>query len=77
MGLSVEGALRWKRKLHRLFQDDDGNFLTDKEARAYLKQCQFEGKRIIPMGDCDNFDYQIGCLGHPSEPSPSKQVKQA
>jgi len=23
------------------------------------------GRKVIPLGECDNFDYQEGCLGHP------------
>lgn len=24
-----------------------------------------KGRRVLPLGECDNFDYQTGCQGHP------------
>lgn len=64
MCLSIEGALNQRKNLKGLMEDDHGNPFTDKEVRMYLKQAQSEGKRVLSMGDCDNFDYQTGCKGH-------------
>lgn len=47
-----------------LFDDDNGNAVSDAEARKYLKECEAKGWRVIPCGDCDNFDYKTGCKGH-------------
>ncbi len=66
MCLSVEGALRWTPNNNKksFANDDDGRPMTNKEFRAYLMKAAFEGKEVLPMGDCDNFDDKKGCLGH-------------
>ena len=66
--LSVEGALRQIPKNNKFsFADDDkGRPLTNNQFRDLLKEAKFEGKRVLPMGNCANFDYQKGCLGHGS-----------
>ena len=67
MALDIEGCLDYykRRKMNSLFQNDDGSYLTDAEARAELKKHLVEGHTAIPIGDCDNFDYVKGCcLGH-------------
>lgn len=63
MGLSVAGALSQK-KLTGLMTDKFGCPMPDKAVRVHLKKAQFEGKKLLPMGDCDNFCYQNGCRGH-------------
>ncbi len=62
MCISVDGALKLKdSQLHRWeATDDDGRRMTGKEVRAYLLKAKFEGKRVIPMGECNNFSYQNG-----------------
>lgn len=64
MSLNIAGALK-NRKHITYMEDETGRFLTNKEAREYLRQCLKEGKRLIPCGDCEGFDYQTGCPGHP------------
>lgn len=56
-----------KGSLKGVFKDETGRGLTDEEARDYLYDCLAKGWRVIPYGDCDNFDYQNGCMGHPAE----------
>ena len=65
--VNITGLLRaTKRKsLNRLFTNDEGKALSDKEARDYLNECLAKGWKLIPAGDCDNFDHQTGCQGHP------------
>lgn len=66
----IEGMLRFHNRpgsLEGVFKNNEtGRHLTDAEAREYLHACLEKGWRVLPMGDCDNFDYQKGCLGHPS-----------
>lgn len=66
MSISVEGALKLKdSQLHKWeATDNNGNRMTGKEVRAYLEKARFEGKRVIPMSECNNFSYQNGCAGH-------------
>lgn len=64
MCMSIEGALSNPKKITYM-QDDYGKRVSDKEARAYLKQCLAEGKRVIPTSnECEGFDYITGCPGH-------------
>ena len=43
----------------------DGHTLnTVKEIRGFLQEQLDMGRRVLPMCDCDNFDYQTGCKGH-------------
>lgn len=67
MSANIEGMLRnYKgKKMDGLFNDDNGRLLSDKEARKYLHECLAKGWRVIPMGNCDGFDHQTGCPGHP------------
>ena len=43
----------------------DGHTLnTVKEIRNFLQGQLDMGREVLPMGDCDNFDYKTGCRGH-------------
>lgn len=66
MCLDIEGALNLAPKNNRksYANHDDGRAMTNNEFRHFLMQSAFEGKRVLPIGDCDNFDYQKGCRGH-------------
>lgn len=60
---SIEGALKnWTKREWRIVASD--NSMSVKELQNYFKTCLAEGKRVLPMNDCDNFCYQNGCLGH-------------
>jgi hypothetical protein len=72
LAADIRGMLEnHKRKgsLKGVFKDSNGKPLTDEEARDYLYGCLAKGWRVIPFGDCDNFDYQTGCKGHPTKAS--------
>lgn len=43
---------------------DDGSRFTSDELKGVFLKMQSEGKRVFPLGDCDNFDYIVGCKGH-------------
>lgn len=66
MSLSLEGLLRnMKGKKIRVFNDENGNEVSDKEARIYIDECLAKGWKVIPMSDnCEGFNYQTGCPGH-------------
>jgi len=67
----IEGMLRFYNKpgsLEGVFtNNENGRKLSDDEAREYLHACLDKGWKVLPMGGCDNFDYQTGCKGHPDE----------
>lgn len=65
--LDIEGALKWsKRQLKGMLKNSiTGRVLTADEVRQYLIDRLKEGKSVIPMCECDNFDYKKGCQGHP------------
>ena len=56
-----------KNSLKGVFTDETGRKLSHEEARNYLYDCLSKGWRVIPTGDCDNFDYQTGCKGHDTQ----------
>lgn len=67
MCADIRGMLenhRRKGSLKGVFKDDKGNGMSDAAARDYLYECLSKGWKVIPFGECDNFDYQTGCKGH-------------
>ena len=65
MCLNIEGVLRWPDKeLEGWIKDDNGNYLDGHNARLALKLEQARGRRVLPYGECEGFDYQTGCPGH-------------
>ena len=69
--MNIKGCLRNNsdKDLEGMFQDDGGKDVPVEKAKIFLNQCLEKGWKVIPVGDCDNFDYQKGCLGHPVEDS--------
>jgi hypothetical protein len=67
MAVNIQGLLNFHgRKKIRCMEDDDGNPVSDAEARAYLAECQAKGYKLIPRTDCEGFDpFGKGCPGHP------------
>lgn len=63
MCLCIDGALKSRRKI-KYMSDDNGNPVTDKEARNHLKKLKSEGYEVMMMGDCYRFDKVKGCKGH-------------
>lgn len=49
--------------------------VTWQEALDYLYDCLAKGWRVIPVGDCDSFDYQTGCKGHAEQYNPGQPGK--
>ena len=77
MSVDIAGMIRnyGKRSMKGFFNDEEGKELSDSEARKYLADCQKKGWKLIPMGECDGFDYLgAGCPGHPID-TPIKSEK--
>lgn len=76
MSLNLSGLLRnMKGKKIRIFDDENGDTISDTEARKYIAGCQAKGWRVIPMcGEdvCEGFDHQTGCPGHVISTSENK-----
>ena len=66
MCLDVRGALmNWNdREMKGVFKDN-GRVLSVREAKEFLMDEIAKGHRVIPIGDCDTFDFETGCPGHP------------
>jgi hypothetical protein len=65
MCVDIEGVLRWSdRDLAKLFTED-GAHRSGAYVRDWLRLQLAQGKRVLPMGKCEGFDYQTGCPGHP------------
>jgi hypothetical protein len=67
MCIDIKGILKnkmGKKSLKGFFDKENGKPCTHNEAMDYLLDCLSKGWSVIPMGKCDNFDYQTGCKGH-------------
>ena len=60
---SIDGLLRYK-DLTDVCESDE--FKTDKDIRNELLRRKAAGELYISVGECDNFDPKVGCLGHSS-----------
>ena len=68
MATSIEGLLHhYKRKKINFLTDQDGNFISDFQARKELKQMLANGQKLIKSDGCSKFDPEKGCLGHTKE----------
>lgn len=66
MSCNIAGLIRntGKKSMKGFMSDENGKDLTDKEVRDYLRECLDKGYRVLPMGECEGFNYQTGCPGH-------------
>ena len=70
VSLDIMSACEWpKSRLRKLLVNTaTGRMLTSDEARRVLLQHLSEGRKFLPTGDCEGFDYQTGCPGHEELP---------
>lgn len=68
MCVDIRGVLGWKdRDLKGMFRHDDGRSMSAAEIRDALYDELAKGHRVLPMSqDCEGFDFQTGCPGHPA-----------
>ena len=60
--LDIRGAISgtgWK-----FISSPDGRKVKKAEAVEWLMDRLAEGKRVLPIGECDGFSLQTGCPGH-------------
>jgi len=67
MRLCVRGALR--NQMFGGLQHNDGRPMSRDEAFNALCDCLKAGKEYVPVRECDNFDEEKGCQGHPKQPA--------
>lgn len=67
--LDIKGGIMNARMLKGVITVDGHTLNTVKEIRGFLQEQLDMGRKVLPMGDCDNFDYQTGCKGHVVEGS--------
>lgn len=65
---SVGGALKnWGKK--EWASVAKSNNMTIDALKEQFRIMEFEGKRVIPIGDpCEGFSYLTGCPGHEEKP---------
>lgn len=65
LSVNIEGLLeQYRKKSMRGLLTTDGKKLSDAQAREFCYQCLREGMRVLPIGDCEDFDPIEGCPGH-------------
>jgi len=73
MCMSVRGALNWDKatlkRNARGMSDPYGNPMTPDQVRNALMDELAQGHEVIPLGECDNFDFKTGCKGHEDKDS--------
>lgn len=62
--LDIRGGMRNARMLKGCITVDGRRLDTVQEIRNFLQSQLDLGRRVLPMGDCEGFDYQTGCPGH-------------
>lgn len=68
MSVDIQGMLNaHKRRKITIMEDDNGNRLTDQQARIHLHNLQIQGHKLMSCSpDCLGFDpFEKGCPGHP------------
>ena len=67
MCVSIEGLLKYPNsKLAKFFQQIEGvDVRKGSQVRDWLRLQIAQGKHVLPMGECEGFDYVKGCPGHP------------
>lgn len=67
MCIDIDGALKNAQMWKGCITVDGRVLNTVEEVREFFRKQKAMGREVLPLGDCDNFDYKKGCLGHPSE----------
>lgn len=71
MSINLEGILRnFKRRKINIFQDENGKFISDSEARQQIAELQAKGHKLMSCSpnECVGFDpFGGGCPGHTIE----------
>ena len=58
------GNRDWKKALKYMSKNDGSKFSTVEELKLAFMAELTQGHKVVPIGDCDNFDWETGCRGH-------------
>lgn len=67
LDLDIRGAMRRPQNWVDTITVNGKLLTSPAEVKAFFQQQLDMGRELLPFGDCDNFDYQKGCLGHKKE----------
>ncbi len=73
---SIEGPLHnwkerdWHNALKWINKSDGSTYRSAAELRQAFMDELAKGHRVVPIGECDNFDWNEGCKGHPESTVP-------
>lgn len=67
MCLNISGALENAKDLKGCITVDEKVLTTVKEIKDFLREQLTMGREVLPIGECDNFDFHTGCKGHEIE----------
>jgi hypothetical protein len=56
----------WQKATKYIFKNDGSRFTADALKQSFLEELAL-GHEVVPIGECDNFDWKKGCQGHPVE----------
>lgn len=62
--LDIEGALNKARHDPNLAASMFAGISDSKEVIKILEQNLRIGRKVLPFGECEGFDYRTGCPGH-------------
>lgn len=62
--INIKGAMRNAEEYIGVVIVDGKKLQTVEEVKQFFQSQLDLGRRILPVGECDNFDYQRGCRGH-------------
>ena len=57
-------ARDWQKSVSWFKKRDGSRFKDGREVKAEFVRLLGEGWKVLPVGDCDNFDKAKGCRGH-------------
>ena len=65
--LDIRGGIIHAKELRGNITVDGKTLRTTAEVKNFLQSQLDMGRKVLPMCECNNFDYQKGCLGHDVE----------
>jgi hypothetical protein len=64
MCVNIAGSMKYAKNFVGNITVNEKTLSTEKEVIDFFQSQLDMGRRVLPLGDCDNFDYQTGCKGH-------------